>query len=319
MKSPSFQFYPDTWLASQRVTLLTLEEEGAYIRLLGFCWLSGTIPACPEQCAKLVGKGCSTTVAEKVLKMFTPVANSDRMIHDRLELERQKQAEWREKSAIGGRKSGVIRSEQSLKGGSRVVQPNAKHLPTEYLNQKPTLPSSSPSPSSDKTHIEEACESPRLNGAKSEIFEQLKYEIAAIYQRPFKGCWSYSDEHKLYEIAKRPNVLDEWVELKTHRAELENPKYFPNSAYALMDGWDRTLDVSRTAKLSRQKTSDRPLSLFDMKTIIAAKETQAQDLKNRHCSEGPINNTWNSEESRLKFKALRAEIKEMTGKIASMG
>lgn len=88
----------------------------------------------------------------------------------------------------------------------------------------------------------------------------------------------------------------------------------PDSCIRVMEG-----KYDDSPELSSNNHGQRPLSLFDLKTIIAAKETQAQDLKNRHCSEGPINNTWNSEESRLKFKALRAEIKEMTGKIAAMG
>jgi len=48
MKSPSFQFYPRDWLGSQRVQMMTLEEEGVYIRLLCFCWTHGSIPADPE-------------------------------------------------------------------------------------------------------------------------------------------------------------------------------------------------------------------------------------------------------------------------------
>ena len=47
MKSPAFQFYPSDYTSSQRVRLLTLEEEGAYINLLCSCWLHGSIPADP--------------------------------------------------------------------------------------------------------------------------------------------------------------------------------------------------------------------------------------------------------------------------------
>jgi uncharacterized protein YdaU (DUF1376 family) len=118
VKAPAFQFYPDQWLASQRVQMMTLEEEGAYIRLLGFCWKHGSIPADPEQAARLIGKGASATLATVVLSMFLP-GDAGRLIHDRLEHERIKQAAWREKSAAGGRKSGAVRS----KGGSRVVKP----------------------------------------------------------------------------------------------------------------------------------------------------------------------------------------------------
>ena len=118
MKSPAFQWYPTDYLGSQRVQMMTLEEEGAYCRLLWSCWQHGSIPSEPELAARLVGKGCSTTVARTVLLMFTPSEDPTRLLHDRLELERRKQASWRAKSAAGGRKSSEVR-----KGGSTTLQP----------------------------------------------------------------------------------------------------------------------------------------------------------------------------------------------------
>ncbi len=133
MKSPAFQFYPADYASSQRVRLMTLEEEGAYINLLCSCWLHGSIPADPEMAARLIGKGASTTLATTVLTMFTPSIQAGRMVHDRLERERLKQSDWREKSASGGRKSAELR-----KGASTTVQPP---LPNG-INQKATLQSS---------------------------------------------------------------------------------------------------------------------------------------------------------------------------------
>jgi len=139
MKSPAFQFYPADYASSQRVRLLTLEEEGAYINLLCSCWLHGSIPADPAMAARLVGKGCSATLATTVLTMFTPSSQAGRMVHDRLERERLKQSDWREKSASGGRKSAELR-----KGASTTLQPP---LPNG-TNQKATLQSMSMSSSS---------------------------------------------------------------------------------------------------------------------------------------------------------------------------
>lgn len=130
MKSPAFQWYPTDYLGSQRVQMMTLEEEGAYCRLLWSCWQHGSIPSEPELAARLVGKGCSTTVAKTVLLMFTPSEDPTRLLHDRLELERQKQASWRAKSAAGGRKSSEVR-----KGGSTTLQPPFNHP----ANQMATL------------------------------------------------------------------------------------------------------------------------------------------------------------------------------------
>ena len=122
MKSPSFQFYPTDYLGSQRVQMMTLEEEGAYCRLLWSCWQHGSIPSDPELAARLVGKGCSTTVARVVLPMFEVACGDGRVTHDRLERERLKQAEWRAKSAAGGKKSAEMR--QNHNQIATVVQPN---------------------------------------------------------------------------------------------------------------------------------------------------------------------------------------------------
>ena len=148
MKSPAFQFYPADYTSSQRVRLLTLEEEGAYINLLCSCWLHGSIPADPAMAARLVGKGCSATLATTVLTMFTPSSQAGRLVHERLERERLKQSDWREKSASGGRKSAELR-----KGASTTVQPPLAN----GINQKATLQSSvsslqSSSTSSAPTH-----------------------------------------------------------------------------------------------------------------------------------------------------------------------
>ena len=119
MKSPAFQFYPSDWLGSQRVALMTLEEEGAYIRALAFCWGQGGVPADPQKLAFLIGKGASTTVGTTVAAMFEPDPNRPGWLFSpRMEEVRAKQAEWREKSIEGGKKSGEARK---LKGGSTTV------------------------------------------------------------------------------------------------------------------------------------------------------------------------------------------------------
>lgn len=137
-KRPAFQFYPGDWLGSQRVSLLTLEEEGAYLRLLASCWQHGSIPADPEKIARLIGKGASTTLATTLATMFQPHSlNPALLVHDRLERERDKQDAWAEKSREGGRKSAEKR--QNLKGGSTTVQPPLEGCLPNGSNQKATL------------------------------------------------------------------------------------------------------------------------------------------------------------------------------------
>ena len=117
MKTPAFQFYPADWLSSQRVQMMTLEEEGAYIRLLCYCWNHGSIPSDPELIARLVGKSCSIEVATSVQRMFnarsTDVESSfnedSTMVHDRLEREKQKQSLRRDQASEAGKKSAESR------------------------------------------------------------------------------------------------------------------------------------------------------------------------------------------------------------------
>lgn len=40
-KYPAFLFYPKDWLSSPSVTVMSLQEQGAYIRLLAYCWDGG--------------------------------------------------------------------------------------------------------------------------------------------------------------------------------------------------------------------------------------------------------------------------------------
>jgi uncharacterized protein YdaU (DUF1376 family) len=137
-KRPAFQFYPGDWLGSQRVSLLTLEEEGAYLRLLASCWQHGSIPSDPDKIARLIGKGASTTLATTLATMFQPhPCDSASLVHDRLERERDKQDAWAEKSREGGRKSAEKR--QNLKGGSTTLQPPLVGCLPNGSNQKATL------------------------------------------------------------------------------------------------------------------------------------------------------------------------------------
>ena len=178
MKSPAFQFYPSDYTSSQRVRLLTLEEEGAYINLLCSCWLHGSIPADPEMAARLIGKGASTTLATTVLTMFVPSSEPGRLVHDRLEAERSKQADWRAKSSAGGKKSA-----ENRKGGSRVVQPPL----ADGTNQTSTLQSSVFSLQSSKDKDKGGDDSPmpekKFNAAEASI-------PSAIDSPEFRAAWA---------------------------------------------------------------------------------------------------------------------------------
>ena len=122
MKAPAFQFYAGDWLSSQRVALMSLEEEGGYIRLLAFCWQHGSIPDDPEKIARLIGKGASTTLATTLATMFEPGGNG--LVNRRLEEVRLEQEAWRAKSSEGGKKSAECAASRRK---PRRTQPNRNH------------------------------------------------------------------------------------------------------------------------------------------------------------------------------------------------
>jgi uncharacterized protein YdaU (DUF1376 family) len=142
-KSPSFQFYPDAWLSSTSIALMTPAQEGAYIRLLCHCWQSEDcgIPDDDEALAELSRlRGQWLKHSGRIRAKFESVGG--RLFNPRLIEERQKQAEWSRKSSEGGKRSAATRAQANCKGGSMVVdeclQPNGQ----------PNLNSSSSSSSS---------------------------------------------------------------------------------------------------------------------------------------------------------------------------
>jgi len=114
---PAFQFYPSDFLSDENVVLMSNQEAGCYIKLLCYCWKEGTIP---KDVGKL-GKLCGETLQSMEL-MWPNIQpcfklNGDRYYHNRLDIERKKQSEWREKSSKGGKRSARTRADL-LKGGS---------------------------------------------------------------------------------------------------------------------------------------------------------------------------------------------------------
>lgn len=127
-KSPAFQFYPNEWLGSTNITLMSPAEEGAYIRLLCIAWNDPdcSITSDDKELSILsrLGEGWFKDGSRVVLKCFNQhPTKPGRLVNNRLLEEREKQRKWREKSSEGGKKSAESRRKDISKGGARVVQP----------------------------------------------------------------------------------------------------------------------------------------------------------------------------------------------------
>ena len=128
-KSPAFQFYPMDFLADGNVMAMSLSQRGAYITLLCLCWREGSIPNDPAQLAKIlsVPQICMTGMWKLLRQCFTD--DGGRLIHPRIERERQKQKFFREIRSAAGRLGGRPKQTESkpkANGKQTESKPKAK-------------------------------------------------------------------------------------------------------------------------------------------------------------------------------------------------
>lgn len=108
--SPAFSFYPKDYESDEHVKLMSLEQEGAYVRLLCHSWLHGSIPSDLGSLARI----CRIPPA-KMAKLWPGIlpcwvdTERGRLLNARLEQERQKQEAFRSKQSEKGKKGAATR------------------------------------------------------------------------------------------------------------------------------------------------------------------------------------------------------------------
>ena len=170
-KSPAFQWYPKDILASQRVAIMNLAEEGAYRRALDYCWLHNSLPTEPRKLAAIIGKRCTIKIAETVKSMF--YESEGRLFHERLEKERLKQAEFSEKQKTRAEKR---------------WNTDATAMPRQSRGSTGSMLSNLQSPSSDKEKIYK-----KENFKPPEVFEVENYFIDQKVEEPQKVASDFFD------------------------------------------------------------------------------------------------------------------------------
>ena len=120
-KAPAFQFYPKDFLSDGNQGEMSLQETGAYVRLLCRCWLEKSIPDDAGRAANLAGttRGQMVKMWPAIRRCFRP-AEDGRLVHPRLESEREKQAEYRRRQSDKGKASAATRHQPE-------PQPNSNH------------------------------------------------------------------------------------------------------------------------------------------------------------------------------------------------
>lgn len=152
-KSPAFQFYPKDFLSDSHVVGMRLPERGAYITLLCFCWLDGSIPSDLD----LLARYCqvSTAVFTRLWPALEPCFRASdlpgRLYHPRVERERRKQETYRAYKADAGQKGGRAKADSKQTPGRDLA--DGKQTPSRDPSR--SLAKASPPSSSSSSSPEE--------------------------------------------------------------------------------------------------------------------------------------------------------------------
>lgn len=158
-RPPAFQFYPKDYLSDAKTRAMTFKQRGMYWDLVSHCWLEGSLPANPQDIARILG---ITTPARFAANDWPVIGRCFRLVgdahqHPRLEIERRKQADHREERSGAGRKGAERRWHRDDKP---MAQPSPSHA---VANGSPIAKNSSSSPSSSASSdsSQNATRSPR--------------------------------------------------------------------------------------------------------------------------------------------------------------
>jgi uncharacterized protein YdaU (DUF1376 family) len=151
-KAPAYLWYPKDYLADANTVLMTLEQEGAYRRLLDYCWLEGSIPNDMEELGRLC-KGLNPDKMRKVWKAIEPCfrKRGGKWVHPRLDVERKKQKANREAKSRAGKLGAEARHGKRYIGTAKNMPEADPSLtitntatPTEKKKRKPKKATYSP-------------------------------------------------------------------------------------------------------------------------------------------------------------------------------
>ncbi len=143
---PACPFYVADYLGSAKVMIMTLEQEGAYCRLLWYQWQDGSIPSDIASLARLcrVTPQVMRRVWTNVAPCFEPIEGKPgRLANLPMEVKRAEALAFRKRRAEAGAKGGKAKAELKPSSG------NASDLPQANGEQAPSksCPASSASSS----------------------------------------------------------------------------------------------------------------------------------------------------------------------------
>lgn len=258
--APAFQVYAAEYLADLNTQLMTIEEEGCYWRLMLFCWREASLPVDLDT-LKALCKG--VVPSNRVLSCF--VEKDGRLLHPRLERERAKQAEWREKSAKGGRRSAHKpkhpKGQSTKQGGSTTLEADSLKggSTLHLLSSSSSSPSTSSSTENKKDLAasqaqppEPEVDGPSGNGSKpkDEAYEIWCSEFAEHRQIAYRGkAGEKGDFVQLAGLRRQLEIGTREIP-KNWKESIHNYFQTPQGKYTLADLCSR-YDVFNLGALDR--------------------------------------------------------------------
>lgn len=197
-KNPAMPWYVNDWLSSARVTCMTLEQQGAYARLLCHCWASqrAAIPDDDKALAALsgMGEGWFKGGCQMVRDCFIPHPHYPGFLTNekvfKLWEERQ---EWLRKSSEGGRKSADKRKLGQLKGGSTTVSTKRQPKGNSSSSSSSSIDNTPPNP---------------LKGEHSGAIRSKKFDATDL---------------PIPQVLDTPRFRKAWAQWVSHRSEIKKP------------------------------------------------------------------------------------------------
>lgn len=252
--------------------LMTNEQVGVYIKLLCRAWINGGLPNDDTMLARLgdvdldtwkswyrgVDKGGYKGGYHLVIGGFQPDdKNHKRIVHPRMEEERQKLQNWKEKSSLGGKKSAAKRwgsnSRITDKGGYNMVKGSCNHrgnsTSTSTSTKYPPLPPLKKGEElcvllKQKRYTRMSAAKKRTTRIEWPLDERMKL-LADCFNRRHTTAWSVSELERFAEInpsLEECKLIKRFYALKDEDAKKERPNLWKSDLETLLNQWTQQLD-----------------------------------------------------------------------------
>lgn len=227
MKAPAFQCYAADFLADMNVAMMSAEEVGAYWLLILYCWREGTLPDDVEELALLARmqpEAFSRSWEKRIRRCFEQNGEGH-WVHPRLESERNKQAENRDKKIRAANARHHPEAAQPPRSDNAdAMQMHSTRKADGYQTQCPSSASSSSSASANQVNPNLSSDAP-ANGADAPAASPSDFTVLG-YLRHLKTLpafdhidpegeaslvklWHEKPKNKKRRITKR--FLEEWA------------------------------------------------------------------------------------------------------------